>query len=97
MEGKDVINIALTLRDDVNIVDISRSKKSPYFYMLLDYGTSYLCLRSNRRTYALDIIRQISKEEISQEEAAPLLEAGEKFFRDTDRAVEKYLKKYGVE
>ncbi|MFD5853276.1 hypothetical protein ACFWGC_24355 [Cytobacillus pseudoceanisediminis] len=81
----------------MNIVNISQSKNTPYFYMLLDYGNCYLCLRSHRRTYALDIVRVIGKEEISLEEAAPLLEEGDKFFRQTDQAVQKYFKKYGIE
>jgi hypothetical protein len=82
---------------DGNVVDISRSGKTPYFYMLIDYGVCYLCVRSNRRDYTLDIVRQIGKDEISPEEAAPLLEEGEKFFKHAEIAVEKYLKKYGIE
>lgn len=88
--------IAEPLRDDIKIIDITSSKKSPYFYMLLDCEYYYLCLRSNHRNYALDIVRQIGKEEISPEKAAPLLAAGDKFFKHTEAAVEKYLKKYGI-
>jgi hypothetical protein len=92
-----VATIAHALLDNVNVVDISRSKKTPYFYMLIDYGTCYLCLRSNRRNYALDIVRQIGKDEISPEQAAPLLAEGDKFFKHTESVVQGYLKKYGIE
>jgi hypothetical protein len=92
-----VAAISQALHNNVKIVDISRSKNTPYFYMLLDYGSCYLCLRSHRRTCALDIVRLISKDEISPEEAALLLEEGDNFFRHIDNAVQKYFKKYGIE
>lgn len=86
------------LQDDVNnIINISQSEKTPYFYMLVDYGTCYLCLRSNRNNYSLDIVRQIGKNEISPEDAKPLLKEGEKFFKDAEVATRKYLKKFGIE
>lgn len=91
-----MLSIAQPLRNDVNVVDISRSKRTPYFYMLVDYGSCYLCLRSNRRNYELEIIRQIGKDEITPEEAAPLLKEGDSFFKHTESAVQGYLKKYGI-
>jgi hypothetical protein len=89
--------LAQPVLSEGNVVDISRSEKTPYFYMLVDYGICYLCLRSNRRDYSLDIVRQIGKDEITPEEAAPLLEEGKKFFKHAEVAVAKYLKKYGIE
>ena len=91
-----MFTISQPLRYDENIVSISRTEKTPYFYMLVDYGDSYMCMRSNRRDYALDIIREISKDEISPEEAEPLLEEGRKFFEHAEMAVQKYLIKYGI-
>lgn len=95
--GKDVSTITNLLPSNENVVSISRSEKTPYFYMLVDYGDSYLCMRSNRRDYALDIVRAMKKDEISPEEAKPLLEEGKKFFEHAEKAVQKYLKKYGIE
>ncbi|OIJ09434.1 hypothetical protein BKP35_16400 [Anaerobacillus arseniciselenatis] len=85
------------LHDDVNIINISLSKKTPYFYMLVDYGNCYLCLRSNRINYDLEIVKQIGKDKISPEEAKPLLETGENFFKHIDASVQKYLEKFGIE
>ncbi|WP_170972246.1 hypothetical protein [Bacillus yapensis] len=92
-----MFTISQPLRNDENIVNISRTEKTPYFYMLVDYGDCYMCLRSNRRDYALDIVKTIGKDEISPEEAETLLDEGRKFFEHADKAVQKYLEKYGIE
>jgi hypothetical protein len=94
--GKGVATIVEPLPTDLKVIDISATEKTPYFYMLLDYDNYYLWLCSNRRNYDLDIVKLIRKEEISPEEATPLLEEGEKFFAHTERAIEKYLIKYGI-
>lgn len=65
--------------------------------MFLDFGTFYLCLRSNRRTYDLDIVRQVPKDEVDPKVAELLLEEGREFFKHTDKVVEGYLKQFGIE
>lgn len=92
-----MVNIAQPLPNEMKVINISSSEKTPYFYMLIDYGTCYLCLRSNRHNYSLEIVRQISKDEISLEEAQPLLLEGKKFFKHTEIANQKLFEKYGID
>lgn len=82
---------------DDKVINISATEKTPYFYMLIDCKNYYLCLRSNRRNYALDFVREIRKEDIPPEEAVLLLEEGKKFFEHAEKEIQKYLIKYGIE
>ncbi len=65
--------------------------------MLVDYGDQYMYMRSNRRTYELEIVKLINKDDISPEEAEPLLAEGKKFFEHTEKAVTELLKKHGID
>lgn len=83
---------------DITLKNVKEiSDESPYFYMLLDYGDLYLCLRSNRNSYALDFVKHIAKDEIDPLQAKVMLEEGERFFKHCDDAVDKLLKKYDIE